>query len=133
MVGAANGRIIGSRAGPGWWVVRLEDVAMVMPFLESPYPVPDSDMFSPPAIGGVGALTGPSGLTRLNLDAPHGDALAWRYWAALQAGALSRARLTGPQLPAAAGPPSVVIAQADSLRLHHEAPLENPFAHLLHP
>lgn len=104
---------------------------MPMPFLESPFPNPDSDMFTPPAIGRVSATAGTEAIAPLIADAPHGEALAWRYWAALQASAASRATLAAPVGGRPEPVPHSVIAQGDTLRLHHEAPLENPFESLL--
>lgn len=99
---------------------------MPMPFLESNFPTEDLD--TPLAIGRVAGIGGVAGIGAIRANHLHGDDITARYWAALRATADARALQASPELPAE---PAVIIAQHDSLRLHHDTPPENPFVGLI--
>ena len=101
---------------------------MPMPFLESPFPSPDGDHQSPaePVVLAPGAA---GAIQPIAVGPGSGEALAWQLWAVRQQEAARRLHA------AAAAPkpePPLHPLGHDAVRLHRDAPADDPFASLVH-
>ena len=103
----------------------------IMPHIEPPYARPDAAMFPAPAIGAVGSLARAMRLGPLVGDPTSDEARAGGFRAALAAGVAARAAGAAAPAGQAVAPLPRVIATRDTLSLHPELPLENPFEVLL--